>query len=378
VTTVLVLDAENKNALAAVRSLGARGFRVISGSHRRLTRGGLSRYSAGSVVYPPPDEDPDGFVARIVDLAQKHDIDVVLPIGDASTRSLSRHKDAVSPYVATCLANWDVMRLVCYKQNTFPVAARYGIPVPQTYSDPAQVTSFPVVVKKNAGAGNVRYVNGAVELAGTDVSDAVIQEYIPGEGYGFFALFDHGKERAVFMHRRIREYPVTGGASSAAESYYDADLRDLGLTLLRGLGWHGVAMVEFKKDRRDGTYKLMEVNPKFWGSLDLAIAAGIDFPWLTVRAALGEVDEVMTNYRVGLRFQWVFDDLVHLAARPSSFRDVVGDFGRGVEHDLRFSDLKPATFELGRTIGDVVKRAATGRLRHPHGYPIQDGVGGAP
>jgi predicted ATP-grasp superfamily ATP-dependent carboligase len=78
------------------------------------------------------------------------------------------------------------------------------------------------------------------------------------------------------MHRRIREYPITGGASTAAESFYDPALRDLRLTLLRALNWHGVAMVEFKKDQRDGTHKL--INAKFWGSLDLAIAAGVDFP----------------------------------------------------------------------------------------------------
>lgn len=67
------------------------------------------------------------------------------------------------------------------------------------------------------------------------------------------------------MHKRMREYPITGGSSTAAESMYDPELRDLGLTLLKALDWHGVAMVEFKKDSRDGKYKLMEINPKFWG-----------------------------------------------------------------------------------------------------------------
>jgi predicted ATP-grasp superfamily ATP-dependent carboligase len=369
-TTVLVLDAENKTALAAIRSLGAHGVRVISGSHRRLPRGGFSKYSAGRVAYPAPDENPDEFVARIVEVVRELGADVVLPIGDSTTRSLSRRKDAISPHAATCLADWEVMRLACFKQNIFPVAARLGIPTPRMYASAADVTRFPVVVKKNTGAGNVRYVNSAAELASTDVSDTVIQEYVPGGGYGFFALFDHGRERAIFMHRRIREYPVTGGASTAAESYYDAQLRELGLTLLRGLDWHGVAMVEFKKDRRDGQYKLMEVNPKFWGSLDLAIAAGVDFPWLTVKAALGDFDATASDYRVGLRFQWVFDDLLHVAARPSSLRAVLRDFrDRGVEHDLRLSDFKPSAFEAGKTTVALIRRAATRRLRHPHGHP---------
>ena len=82
------------------------------------------------------------------------------------------------------------------------------------------------------------------------------------------------------MHRRIRERLVMGGPSTCAESVYDSKLLDYGLRVLKNLKWHGVAMVEFKKDSIDGEFKLMEINPKFWGSLDLAIASGVDFPYL--------------------------------------------------------------------------------------------------
>jgi predicted ATP-grasp superfamily ATP-dependent carboligase len=261
------------------------------------------------------------------------------------------------------------MQLACFKQNSVAVAERLGIPVPQTYSDPTTVTRFPVVVKKNVGAGAVRYVNDAAELARTDTTDSLVQEYVPGTGYGFFALFDHGRERAIFMHRRLREYPVTGGASTAAESFYDEELRDLGLRLLRGLDWHGVAMVEFKKDERDAIYKLMEVNAKFWGSLDLAIVAGVDFPWLAVQLALGKLDEDVTDYAVGLRFRWAFDDLMHLAARPSSFSEIVQDIRSGVENDILLSDPKPALLDGVRTAAALMIRSARRSLRYPHGAP---------
>jgi predicted ATP-grasp superfamily ATP-dependent carboligase len=368
-TTVLVLDAENKNALAAIRALGRRGMKVVSASPKRLTRGGVSKYSTASVVYPAPDNDEKAFIAVIVETVDRMGVDVVLPIGDASTRTLSRHQAVINAHAATCLAAWDAMRLACFKQNTFPLARRLGIPVPRTYKAPEDVGGFPVVVKKSVGSGGVRYVKTPEELARIDTSDALIQEYVPGDGYGLFALFERGRERAVFMHRRIREYPITGGASTAAESFYDPGLRDLGLTLLRALNWHGVAMVEFKKDRRDGAYKLMEINAKFWGSLDLAIAAGVDFPWLAVKMALGELAEDVTEYRVGLRFHWVFDDLMHLAARPSSFPELVRDFRLGVENDIFLDDVRPAVLESARTIASLVRRIATSRLRYPHGNP---------
>ena len=365
-TRVLVLDGENKNALAAIRSLGRHGIEVVSGSTRRLTRGGLSRYSVGSVVYPSPASE-EAFVAFVIEAADELGIDVVLPIGDATTRVVSKHKEAFSAHTAVPIADWTAMNIASSKRETVPFAIRLGVPVPRTYADKTAVDRFPVVVKQSLGAGGVRYVNDATELERVDSTDAVIQEFIPGEGYGFFALFDRGRERAVFMHRRIREYPVTGGASTAAESVYDETLRDLGLRLLRALDWHGVAMVEFKKDARDSQYKLMEINPKFWGSLDLSIASGVDFPWLAVKMALGELDEEVTNYRIGVRFRWVFDDLMHLAARPTSFAEVMRDFRNGVEDDIWLEDFKPAVFDAVKTVGGVVTRAATGRLRRPHG-----------
>jgi len=365
-TRVLVLDSENKNALAAIRSLGRHGLTVISGSSRRLTRGSLSRFSSGRVIYPSP-EDEDAFVSSIIKSAETLGIDVVLPIGDATTRAASKHKAVIAQHAAVPVADWTAMQIASSKEETVAFAMRQGVQVPRTYDDKVAVKQFPVVVKRSLGAGGVRYVNDAAELERVDSNGAVIQDFIPGEGYGFFALFDRGRERAIFMHRRIREYPVTGGASTAAESLYDETLRDLGLRLLRALDWHGVAMVEFKKDSRDSQYKLMEINPKFWGSLDLAIVSGVDFPWLTVKMALGELDEDVTDYRVGVRFRWVFDDLMHLAARPSSFTDVMRDFRESVADDVSPDDVKPAIFDAAKTVGSLVTRAATGRLRRPHG-----------
>jgi predicted ATP-grasp superfamily ATP-dependent carboligase len=264
------------------------------------------------------------------------------------------------------------MEIAAYKTRTFEFAAEHGIPTPRTYPDRDSVESFPVVVKKSTGTGRVRYVNSRAELERVDTSDAVIQDYVPGQGFGFFALFDRGVERAIFMHRRIREYPVTGGASTAAESIYDPALRDLGLKLLRALDWHGVAMVEFKRDDRDGVFRLMEVNPKFWGSLDLAIASGVDFPWLAVQLALGRLQTPILEYRTGVRFRWIFDDLMHLAARPSALPDFLRDF-RGAENDLRLRDPKPALFDAAKTLLSIVVRASSGRLRHPHGIPRPTG-----
>jgi predicted ATP-grasp superfamily ATP-dependent carboligase len=367
---VLVTDAENKNALAAIRSLGLRGVSVLAGSSRRLARGFHSRYRAGRLRYPSPHREEE-FIAAVLDAARADRLDVVLPIGDACNRVLSKHLPELAAQVAVPVAPWRSMQIASSKRLAIRFAQDAGIEVPLTFAHKAEVAEFPVVVKRSIGAGGVRYVNNRAELEAIDASDAVIQEWIPGEGYGFFALFDHGRECALFMHRRLREYPVTGGASTAAESIREPELAELGLTLLRKLEWHGAAMVEFKRDIRDGRYKLMEINAKFWGSLDLAIAAGVDFPWLTTQLALGRFAGPPPPYEVGVRYRWVFDDVMHVAARPSALPAFLGDFRDArVHHDVWRSDLAPTCFDAARTVAILLTRSARGTLRRPHGSPV--------
>jgi predicted ATP-grasp superfamily ATP-dependent carboligase len=364
---VLVLDAEQKSALASVRSLGRRGVEVLTGTHRRITRGALSRYSKRCLHLPAPTEE-DAFVASLVEQADARNVDVVLPIGGTSNRVVSKHKTTIAAHCAVPVADWGAMRIAYSKADTLEFARTVGTPAPQTFADKDAVESFPVVVKRSLGAGGVAYISSAAELERVNVHGAVIQEYIPGQGYGFFAIFDRGAPHATFMHRRIREYPATGGASTAAESFYDEELQAAGLHLLAALHWHGVAMVEFKRDSRDGSYRLMEINPKFWGSLDLAIAAGVDYPWLAVQLALGQLDTSVPRYRHGVRYQWVFDDMVRVAARPRSLTAFVKDL-RSSQNDISLQDPLPGVYDVARAAASIAVRAARGNLRYPHGSP---------
>jgi predicted ATP-grasp superfamily ATP-dependent carboligase len=362
---VLVLDAEQKSALASVRSLGERGMTVLTGSSRTVTRGSLSRHSERRVRLPAL-ADEQAFINALVAQLDALRIDVVLPIGDGANRALSKHKERIASLSAVSVADWSSMQIASSKRETVRFAQEHGTPAPAVFSSKDEVDTFPVVVKRSLGSGRVTYANNASELARIDASDAVIQEYIPGHGYGFFALFDRGTPRAIFMHRRIREYPVTGGASTAAESVYEEELKGLGSHLLEALDWHGVAMVEFKRDCRDGSFRLMEINPKFWGSLDLSIAAGVDFPWLAVQLALGRLRGDPPSYRAGVRYQWVFDDMIHVAARPRSARAFLRDL-RFAENDVSGSDPLPAVYDLSRALVTIAVGAARGRLRYPHG-----------
>jgi predicted ATP-grasp superfamily ATP-dependent carboligase len=366
---VLVTDAHFKNALCAIRNLGRHGCDVWAGSERRWAQGFYSRACRHHVTYPPP-WDRDRFLPHLRDLAAREGIDVILPIGDRCVSVLSEYREELGSGVRVPVAAWDTMQVAASKARTVELATRLGIAVPRTYASRWEIERYPVVVKASQGSGWVRYVNRPTEFPEAIGTETMIQEYVPGEARALFALYDRGTAVAVFQHRRLREFPITGGASTAAESIHDPALEELGLRLLDALHWHGVAMVEFKWNPSDGRYTLMEVNPKFWGSLDLAVAAGVEFPWLAVRLAMGEVIRPAFDYPVGIRFQWVFDELLHVAARPSAVRAVFRDArSRAVHRDLEWGDLKPNLFRGVTVLATLLKRLAQGSLRYPHGVP---------
>jgi len=367
---VLVTDAHYKHTLAAVRSLGEQGVEVVAGAPWGRAQAFFSKYCRGRVVYPHP-RDEERFAHALVRYAERKGVDVLLPIGYQTTTALSKYGPSLCRRVKLPVAEWKAMRIASDKAETLALAERLNVRTPRRYKYPEDVDRFPVVVKGTRETGRLLYVSTPRELAKVDTSRAVIQEYIPGEGYGFYALLNRGRLRACFMHRRLREYPVTGGPSTLAESVYDPKLKELGMRLLRALNWHGVAMVEFRKDYRDGEYKLMEINPKFWGSLDLSIASGVNFPYLTVKMAIeGDIDPVLT-YRVGVRFQWPFPgDLLHVLANPRSAMFFLADlFDRRVKSNIRLGDMSPTIIQLYATLREILLRARRGTLKHPHGVP---------
>jgi predicted ATP-grasp superfamily ATP-dependent carboligase len=367
---VFVTDAGYKHTLGAVRALGKRGIYVLAGSESNVSQSFYSKYCKDRIVYPNPGKEME-FTDFLLDYVKNNSLDVLLPIGYLATTALSKRKEDFEPYVKLPIADYSSMEIAADKYRTLIAANQAGVKTPRLLQSAEEIATYPIVVKGLIESGKVSYVNSAEELLQHKLGQAIIQEYIPGEGYGFFALFNRGKARAIFMHKRVREYPITGGPSTVAESIYDPQLKKIGLKLLESLNWHGVAMVEFKKDPRDGDYKLMEINPKFWGSLDLAIASGVDFPYLTVKMAYdGDVDPVF-SYKTGIKFRWLFpDDILHLLSNPSSLRSFLSDFrDKDTKTNVWLEDIKPNLYQICATPYHVMKHWKNGNFKYPHGKP---------
>lgn len=195
-------------------------------------------------------------------------------------------------------------------------AQSLGIPVPRQY-DGVPPEHYPVVIKPHCG--EKFGLKAADRYAVADTPEAyaqllarmqrydpapIVQDRITGPGIGVSLLLDRdGRLICALCHRRIREYPVTGGPSTCCESFYDAALIDRAYRLLHSFGFTGMAMVEFKGDC------LLEVNPRVWGSFPMTEAAQSPFTAHYARAAAGErVTYAAQDYRPGVRMRFLLND----------------------------------------------------------------------
>jgi predicted ATP-grasp superfamily ATP-dependent carboligase len=379
---VLVNDGV-RPSMGVVRSLGRRGLEVGVLADTTLAPVLHSRYCTRRYLGPAPTSD--AFMAAVMDLLRREAYDAVIPIGYEATLSFAEHREELAAVTRLETMDPDKIRLIANKRNASELARAAGVPAPVTlYPESlAEVRArsrdlqYPVVIKaiRETRGHTVCYARSAEELPDvyrifceewgfSEGSLPMLQEYIPGFGCGFFAIYQHGSCKRIFMHRRIRENPPAGGVSTCAESFYDPKLKEYGIRLLDSLQWHGVAMVEFRRDSRDKEFKLMEVNPRFWGSLDLAVAAGVDFPWYLFQMIQGRELEYSEEYNRHIRFHWPFLDLQHVCRRPTSLGPFVLDvLNPRVKSNVWPRDLAPNLYE-GFSLPRSAGQRLASRTRH--------------
>jgi predicted ATP-grasp superfamily ATP-dependent carboligase len=250
---------------------------------------------------------------------------------------MAKYHSEISQYTYLLSPDLKKIEFARDKKNLMQFAETHGIPTPKTFQIQgtedlhSYCIPIPAVIKPRISSGSfgIVYVKRQEDLIPSYQSVhgqypfPIIQEWIPdGEGtFGLSALFDEASNiKAAFVHKKLRMYPVQGGPSTLREGVEHPQIMELGLSLLKSLNWVGVGMVEFKVDPRDGIPKLMELNPRFWGSLQLAIVSGVDFPYLILKMARRESFEPILNYTVGKRCRWLLlGDILHFLNNPHRF-----------------------------------------------------------
>jgi predicted ATP-grasp superfamily ATP-dependent carboligase len=301
---LLLLDADSNEGRAIVQSLGARGHELCVAAKDRHHPAFASRYVTRAVVYPDPIVDKAAFQAWIVAFQREHRFALILPANECTLVPLHELRDVEVLRGVVAMPSAAAIEGVLDKENLRRLAVSLGVPTPdnllvqrpEDLGDPrldGWLADTAVVVKSvrskvwgRKGAEELRAhlatSRAEVEavtrrqLATTPVQ---LQRWVPGVGVGVELLAREGEIVLSFAHERIHELPLTGGGSSYRRAIpVPPALLEDSARLVRALGWHGVAMVEFRMDPGTGRYWLMEINGRFWGSLPLAIFAGADFP----------------------------------------------------------------------------------------------------
>jgi len=357
-TDVLISNAWGRSPYNVLRSLARHRLSVVVGTDKFMGMAALSRYSAATFRHPLATTEPEAFTRRIKEAIQLYSPRVYLPMGE-DTYVVAKYIDQLqSPAVTIPVAPYQTIRRLHKKDEVTELARSLGIPVPDTIvpRDADDVRNFckahgsPVLLKRisSSSAQGVFHLtaadvtstwNDALRHNGTPLSEFVLQNHVRGTGYGVSMLFNHGCLRATFTHKRLREIPTTGGISTLRIGVVHHVLEEYAKRLLEAVKFHGVAMVEFKHDEDTGHSWLIEVNPRFWGSLALAIRSGVDFPYLLFRMATEGDIEPVSNYRTGVVMKWLLGDIAatigelthrrHLRAgqrpKPDAYDDVPTD-----------------------------------------------------
>lgn len=288
-----------------------------------------SRYCREQVACPDPVTASAAFVDLLEAEVRRRAIELIIPVSDVSTILVARHRSRFTCQVSC--ADATIVERAADKVAILQHALRLGVPVPESIvvadagsCPPVETLRYPLVVKPARSrvltdrGWAFCSVGHALDAAALTADLArrpahefplMLQERIVGPGIGIFASYQDGRPVATFAHRRLRERPPWGGVSVLSEStLVPPDAGDYALRLLDDLGWHGVAMVEFKRDERDGRPMLMEINGRFWGSLQLAVDAGVDFPALLAAGSSG-TPATRGPYAVGVQERWFWGDV---------------------------------------------------------------------
>lgn len=337
---VIVFDGHLQSSLSIVRSLGEKGIDVYCGAERSTALALHSKYTKQSFVYPSPLKSKLAFLNFIEDFVKKNfsaeNPALIYSQSDSTFLPLSESLERFSPFVKMIIPEKNAIDIAFDKGKVLKIAEEENIPIPKTFivekdelKNIISTISFPVIVKPASSAvwkndhgvfdsAHVARNQFELQRKWQDLYDMfgaspLIQEYIVGDEYGIFFLCDHGEIKAEFAHKRIRSISPSGGASCLRKSIgMPEDMHDFSVKLLQKIQWHGVAMVEFKRDDRDAVPKLMEINGRFWGSLPLAIFSGVDFPFLFYIMADAKPISIQSGYKIGIQSRHFLADCMHL------------------------------------------------------------------
>lgn len=344
--TVVITDGKYRASIAAARVLGRAGRQVVAVQ----ARGDCpleppvfsSRYVSEKRWLDGSAADP-GYPDKLYGLLEEYGHPVLFCAGAATLNAVSGQRERFAQACDFLIASPDVLDALNDKGAVHRRCRELGIPVPRQFD--GEPDRYPVIIKPRCGekfglkareryavADNAQEYEVRRLLMSRYDPSPIVQEKVEGAGAGASLLLDReGRLVSAICHRRVREYPASGGPSTCCESFYDEGMIAQACRLLSSFGFVGMAMVEFKGDY------VLEVNPRVWGSFPMTERADSPFAVRYARAAAGErLDYAPRDYQTGVRMRFTLNDgaamLDYLRhGRPGPFFQGMADWFRARE-----------------------------------------------
>ena len=393
-TTILIPDYPGQQVIAGIKSLHEDGDTCdLAWNIKSYDYLFKSNHIRNYYKIPAAQEGADDFAESLITLLKEHTYDMVLPFGNDANHAVNRAQDEIRKYTKVLTPSKQAHEIAYDKEATFDHCKKVGIDCPATFSDYneadllaiANDLKYPAVIKARSGSGvksGLRYANNQRELLEKyheisqliiennreGYANPIIQEFIPGYVHDACVLFENGKALVVLTQIRHLMYPIYGGVGAINYTTHNKELADVAVRLIESLDWTGPAEVEFKYDERDGKYKLIEINPKLWGTLDLSIQSGVSFPKL-IRDLLMGKPVTQPEYQSGNCYYFLFPQTSLAALQSiSKFKgknlsvkniDIKKKF-----NDVDWGDPKPLLGRILQTIFKVISGKIANETRN--------------
>lgn len=361
---VLLTNGQLRKTLSVVRSLGKRNIETFSSEETIWNVSGFSKYCAKNLINPSPVKRPDDYMEWLDRTINRYGIDTLFPMDDAAMALVVKNQNHLIKKVKFTVPSETLYEMTSDKWEAVRLAENSGLDCPVTIlpKNAEELEScidkvgFPAIVKarKSSGSRGIRAVSNYDELLATykEVNDEypcpMIQQRIPtGPRFDVCLLFDEqSKLKASFAQKEIRHFPIEMGPSTVQQSIPLPELVAKCSKMFENIGWTGIAEVEFMLDVSTGKYVFMEINPRFWNSLELAVHCGIDFPYYLYQISRGIDPGFIAEYEEGLYCSWLLPgDILHFIFNKSRFHmdpPLLGGSAYKVHDDiLSWSDPMP-------------------------------------
>ena len=343
---ILLTYAWVRSTYVASRSLSSLGLNVCVADEGKIGMCQWSNKSKFVGIYRSPLSDPENFISDIVRLVEKTDVNILLPSHD-ETEVIAKYREKLPKNLIIPIASYESINKANDKSKMIDVAVKLGVPIPKTLDwsslidlqhklDTVNWKKFVVKLRKGNSSKGVFYPPSKHEVIEKTSSLCkqynlssdrlpIIQERVDGDGWGVSCLYWEGERIAFFTHKRLKEKITTGGTSTSRVSIRNPILEKYAFRILDEMNWHGLAMIEFKYNEETKEAWFIEVNPRLWGSLHLAISSGVNFPALLYTAAtisMEEAKKLSKTQEEGVIARWYMGDIIIAATELFSLHPV--------------------------------------------------------